>query len=45
MRIPALLEEIGVFLELQGENPFKIRAYHNAARALENLEEDLELIV
>ena len=43
--IAALLEEIGVLLELQGTNPFKVRAYHNAARALENLEEDLELIV
>jgi DNA polymerase (family 10) len=31
----ALLESIGRLLELKGENPFKIRAYANAARALE----------
>lgn len=43
--IAALFDEIGVLLELQGENPFKIRAYHHAARVLENLEDDLQLIV
>jgi DNA polymerase (family 10) len=43
--VARLLEEIGVLLELQGENPFKVRAYHNAARALENLDEELDLIV
>lgn len=31
----ALLESISRLLELKGENPFKIRAYTNAARALE----------
>lgn len=31
----SILEEIAVLLELQGENPFKVRAYQNAARALE----------
>ena len=30
-----LLEETGRLLELKGENPFKVRAYLNAARALE----------
>jgi DNA polymerase (family 10) len=30
-----LLETIAMLLELKGENPFKIRAYTNAARALE----------
>jgi len=30
-----ILKEISVLLELKGENPFKIRAYQNAARALE----------
>lgn len=40
-----VLEEIGVLLELKGENPFKIRAYVNGARKLETLEEDVgELI-
>jgi DNA polymerase (family 10) len=33
--IAALLEEIGTLLELKGENPFKIRAYANAARSIE----------
>ena len=43
--IAKVLDEIGVLLELQGENPFKIRAYHNAARAIENLNEDIEVII
>src|SRR5947208_16169096 len=33
--VAAVLEEIGTLLELKGENPFKIRAYVNAARAIE----------
>jgi DNA polymerase (family X) len=40
-----LLEEIGVLLSLRNENPFKVRAYHNAARSIENLDEDLERVV
>jgi DNA polymerase (family 10) len=39
------LEEIAVLLELKGENPFKVRAYENAARAIDGLSQDLgELI-
>ncbi len=38
--IAARLEEIGTLLELQGENPFKTRAYQGGARALEALEAD-----
>ncbi len=38
--IAELLEEIGLLLELQGENPFKTRAYQGGARALEALEAD-----
>jgi DNA polymerase (family 10) len=34
-RIAAVLERIAMLLELKGENPFKIRAYTNAARAIE----------
>ncbi|WP_258360012.1 PHP domain-containing protein [Moorella sulfitireducens] len=34
------LTEMGDLLELKGEEPFKVRAYHRAARALENLEEE-----
>src|SRR5436190_24275602 len=33
--IAAVLEEIGTLLELKDENPFKIRAYANAARSIE----------
>jgi DNA polymerase (family 10) len=35
-----ILEEIAVLLELSGENPFKSRAYQNAARNLEKLDTD-----
>jgi DNA polymerase (family 10) len=33
--IATALEEIATLLELKGENPFKIRAYANAARSIE----------
>lgn len=36
-----ILEEIAVLLELSGENPFKVRAYQNAARNLEKLDTDI----
>jgi len=35
------LEEIALMLELKNENPFKVRAYRNAARALET--SDIEI--
>lgn len=44
-RVAEILAEIGVILELKGANPFKTRAYTNAARALETLTEPLEKIV
>lgn len=34
-QVSELLSEIGVFLELLGENTFKVRAYENAARAVD----------
>src|SRR5438067_11778343 len=34
--IAAVLEEIGTLLELKGENPYKIRAYLNASRSIED---------
>lgn len=40
-----IFEDIAVLLELQGENPFKVRAYHNAVRTLEDLDEELDVIV
>src|SRR5438045_8580330 len=44
-KVAETLVEIGVLLELKGENPFKTRAYTNAARALENVAEPLEKLV
>lgn len=38
--IADVLDEIGVLLELKGENPFKIRAYQTGARALEAIEDE-----
>jgi DNA polymerase (family 10) len=40
-----ILEDIAVLLELTGENPFKSRAYMNAARNLEKIESDLNEVV
>lgn len=37
--IANVLTEIGLLLELKGENPFKVRAYQAGARVLESLEE------
>ena len=42
--IADVLSEIGVLLELSGENPFKIRAYQSGARALAAMEEAEEMI-
>ncbi len=41
-KIADTLEEIGTLLELKGENPFKTRAYYNAARMIQNSTEDFE---
>ncbi len=35
--IAAIFEEIADLLEIQGENPFRIRAYRNAAREMQSL--------
>jgi DNA polymerase (family 10) len=43
--IAVVFENIARLLELKGENPFKIRAYTHAARALETLAEPLEKLV
>jgi DNA polymerase (family 10) len=40
-----LLETIARLLELKGENPFKIRAYTNAARALETFSDNFQATV
>jgi DNA polymerase (family X) len=39
------LREMGLLLELKGENPFKVRAYETGARALEESAEDLGRLV
>src|SRR3990167_2190016 len=40
-----ILEKIADLLELKGENPFKVRAYRNAAKAILGLEKSLEEII
>ncbi|HEX5817753.1 MAG TPA: DNA polymerase/3'-5' exonuclease PolX [Gemmatimonadales bacterium] len=35
--VAQVLEQIAAFLELKGENPFRIRAFHTAARAIGGL--------
>jgi DNA polymerase (family 10) len=45
LRVAVILDEIGTLLELQGENPFRCNAYHNAARAVEQLEGNLAELV
>src|ERR1700727_664681 len=40
-----LLETIAKLLELKGENPFKIRAYTNAARVLETFSGNFQATV
>jgi len=40
-RIAQILIEMGTLLEVRGENPFRCRAYHNAAMALKGLPNDL----
>ncbi len=43
--IAVILNEIGAILDLLGENRFKVIAYQNAARTLENLQEDLGQLI
>ena len=41
-RVAEFLENIADMLEIKGESTFRIRAYRDAARAIESLEEDIE---
>jgi DNA polymerase (family 10) len=43
--IAEIFEEIAAILSLKGENPFRVRAYENAARIIEGLQEDLPTLV
>ncbi len=40
-RIAKILDEMGTMLEINGENPFRCRAYHTAAQSLMNLPDEL----
>ncbi len=40
--IAAVFDELADLLEIKGENPFRIRAYRNAARIVGNLGEELQ---
>lgn len=44
-QVAAILNEIGLLLELNGEDSFKSRAYYNGARTMETLTEDLARLV
>ena len=43
--IAAILEEIANLLELKGANPFRVRAYRNAARSLLNSDKSLKDLI
>jgi DNA polymerase (family 10) len=45
VEVAEILVSIATLLELKGENPFKTRAYHNAARALDSLEEPIDKVI
>ena len=42
--IAALFSEIADFLEIKGENPFRVRAYRRAAQTMEGLAEDVAAV-
>jgi DNA polymerase (family 10) len=44
-RIAQIIDDMGTLLEVRGENPFRCRAYHNAAQALSNLPSDLSEMI
>src|SRR5437868_2909505 len=44
-QVAEILVNIATLLELKGENPFKSRAYTNAARAIEGLSEPLDKLI
>jgi DNA polymerase (family X) len=44
-QVAEVLVKIGTLLDLKGENPFKSRAYLNAARLLEGMSEPLDKVI
>jgi DNA polymerase (family 10) len=45
LEIAERLREIGALFRLKGDNPFRARAYESGAEALEDLEDDLEVLI
>jgi DNA polymerase (family X) len=43
-QIADILEDVGTLIELQEDNPFRARAYHNAARIISNLGDELATV-
>jgi DNA polymerase (family 10) len=43
--IAEVFEEMGALLDLKGENPFRVRAYYNAARMIDGLQQDLGTLI
>lgn len=43
--VASTFEELADFLEIDGANPFRIRAYRNAARTIGDLSEELSAIL
>ena len=43
--IAKVFQDMADLLELKGENPFKIRAYQRAARAIEHLPKEIEIML
>ncbi len=43
--IAEIFEKIADILEIQGENPFRIRAYRRAAQTIKNLSEDISDVI
>jgi DNA polymerase (family 10) len=43
--VASALSEIGTLLELKGENAFRCNAYHNAAKAVQQVEGDLKQLI
>lgn len=44
-QIAELFNRYAVLLEIQGDNPFRVRAYRNAARTIENLPRDVSTML
>ena len=43
--VAKVFQDIADFLELKGENPFKIRAYQRAARSIDHLPKEIEIML